>query len=110
MADVRVDRPAHIPAVGVPGASEDRPRQQRDEHPQRDPDRRPGGREELAVVLGEPGRALAAHLETDADGAPVVRIVDRVGGETVAVVTPEELRAMAEHTGLPPGLLFQARS
>ena len=86
MADVRVDRPTYVPPVGVPGASEERPRQQREQgEPRRDGDERAhGGREELAVALDEGGRSLSAH--------------------------PDELRTMAEQTGLPSGLLFQART
>lgn len=111
MADVRVDRPTSIPPVGVPGASEERRRQgQGGSGHQHEPQGRPGGREELAVALGETGRALRAELEQDADGELLVRVVDRNRGEVVAVLTPDELRALAEQTGLPAGLLFQARS
>ena len=49
---------------------------------------------------------MEAHYEQDDDGTPLIRIVDRERDETVAIVTPEELRAMAEQTGLPPGLLL----
>lgn len=111
MADARIDRSMSIPPVGVPGTSEDR-RSGGDggssEH--REPERRPGGREELAVALGESGRSLRAELEQDADGKLLVRVVDRNRGEVVAVLTPDELRALADQTGLPSGLLFQARS
>lgn len=62
------------------------------------------------MALDEPGRALAALLEEGPEGEPLVRVIDRIGGETVAVLTPDELRAIAEQTGLPSGLLFQARS
>ena len=40
----------------------------------------------------------------------MIRIVDRESGESVAVVTPEELRELAEQTGLPTGMLLQAQS
>ncbi len=112
MADVRVDRPTYVPPVGVPGASEERPRQQREQgEPRRDGDERAhGGREELAVALDEGGRSLSAHLEDGPDGVPQVRVRDRRTGATVAVLTPDELRTMAEQTGLPSGLLFQART
>jgi len=111
MADVRVDRSISIPPVGVPGASEER-RSGGDggSNQHREPEGRPGGREELAVALGEPGRSLRAELEQDADGELLVRVVDRNRGEVVAVLSPDELRALAEQTGLPAGLLFQARS
>lgn len=112
MADVRLDRPFTAPPVGVPGVSEER-RRQGDGGPsdrQRERDQQPGGREELAVALGEPGRSLRAELEQDADGRLLVRVVDRDRGEVVAILTPDELRTLAEQTGLPSGLLFQARS
>lgn len=120
MADVRVDRPTYVPSVGVPDTSEERPRQGREGQErreggpgrdgERDDARSPGGREELAVAFDDPARSLAAHFEQAEDGSPQVRILDRVSGQTVAVLTPDELRAMAEQTGLPSGLLFQART
>jgi len=67
------------------------------------------GSEELAVALD--GRAhLTARFEQDADGQPLVRILDRERGETVALLTPEELRSLAEQTGLPTGMLVQRAS
>lgn len=109
MADVRVDRPSQLPPPGVPAASGEQRRQRHD--PQRQQDgRHPGGREELAVALDEHGRELTALTEEGPDGDLVVRIVDRFDGTTIAVLTPSELRAIAEQTGLPSGLLFQARS
>jgi len=93
----------------VPAASGEQPRQRHD--PQREPgDRHPGGREELAVALDEPSRELTALLEEGPDEELVVRIVDRFDGTTIAMLTPSELRVIAEQTGLPSGLLFQARS
>lgn len=70
------------------------------------------GAEELAVALAasDRGDALSARYEVSAEGAPLVRIVDRVRNETVALVTPEELKALAEDTGLPPGLLLRVSS
>jgi len=110
MADVRVDRANAVPPIGVPGASEDRRREGEGSGQHRERQDHPGGREELAVALGEPGRTLRAELEQDADGELLVRVVDRNRGGVVAILTPAELRALAEQTGLPPGLLFQARS
>ncbi len=113
MPDVRVDRPSYLPPVGVPEASEERPRQQpRDggDDRRREDGRATGGREELSVAFDDPGRTLTAQFEQGEDGEPQVRILDRHTGGTVAVVTPDELRAMAEQTGLPSGLLFQART
>lgn len=71
----------------------------------------PAGVEELAIALREEGRKrLVARLVTDESGEVRVRIVDTDRDETVAVLTPEELRAMAAQTGLPAGLLLQAES
>ena len=82
-----------------------------DEPPPRHDDG-PTGAEELAVALAESdrGETLAAHYEVDADGAPLIRIVDRARDETVALITPEELKALAQDTGLPPGLLVRVSS
>jgi hypothetical protein len=64
--------------------------------------------EELALALTEDWRpAMEARYEEDDSGAPRIRVVDTQSGETVAVVTPEELRALAVGTGLPPGLLMR---
>jgi hypothetical protein len=71
----------------------------------------PPGSEELAVALSEEGRGtMTPQLEENEDGDPVIRIVDSASGETVAVVTPEELRELSEQTGLPAGMLLEARS
>lgn len=104
--DVRVDRsPTHAgpPAVGT----EQRRGRDHDRQQERQADEEPRGTEELAVALHRSGRRMVAHLEFDAEGQAVVRIVDRERGETVALLTPDELRAMAEQTGLPAGLLLQ---
>ena len=82
------------------------------QQPQRD-GRRPGhpGAEELSVALHGAGHgSLTARFEQDGEGAPMVRIVERESGETIALLTPEELRDMAEATGLPAGLLVQLAS
>ena len=66
---------------------------------------------ELAVALSrDAGAAIEARYEEDADGQPRIRLIDGERGGTIAVVTPEELRALAERTGLPPGLLLRATS
>ena len=74
-------------------------------------DRRAGA-EELAVALAESDRGdtLSASFEVGTDGEPLIRIVDRARRETVALITPEELKTLAEDTGLPPGLLMQVSS
>lgn len=72
---------------------------------------RPPGAEELAVALSEDGRGtMSTRLEENDDGDPVIRIVDSASGETVAVVTPDELRELSEQTGLPAGMLLEAKS
>lgn len=72
----------------------------------------PAGAEELAVALAasDRGDALTARYEVDTDGNPLIRIVDRARNETVALITPEELKTLAEDTGLPPGLLVRVSS
>ena len=109
MADVRVSRTpdssqqvAHVTAEG----SRKDARQQEQRGGQR---RSPSpGAEELALALADGGRAaMEARYEEDADGNPLIRIVDVEREETIAVLTPEELRALTEQTGLPPGLLLR---
>jgi hypothetical protein len=112
MADLKIERgPAAIgPAAVTPeqrrGDGHGEARRERQEAEERTP-----GVEELAVALREEGRKhLVARLVTDESGETRVRIVDTERDETVAVLTPDELRALAAQTGLPPGLLLQARS
>lgn len=70
-----------------------------------------GGAPELALALAKSDRGeLEARYEVGAGGEPRIRIVDARRGETVAVLTPEELSALAEQAGLPPGLLLRATS
>jgi hypothetical protein len=106
MADLRIQRPVPVQATPVSadgrggGAHRDQspPRERSDRH----------GADELAVALAGDGRAaMEAHYEQDAAGNPLIRITDVARGETLAVVTPEELRVLTEHTGLPPGLLLR---
>ncbi|MSQ36304.1 MAG: hypothetical protein EXR63_04080 [Dehalococcoidia bacterium] len=110
MADLRIQQPAPVArqAAGVgadtPGGGEQHEPRQRRPRPD-------GGAPELALALAEGDRGtLEAHYEQDAAGEPRIRIVDAARGETVAVLSPEELRALAEQTGLPPGLLLRATS
>jgi len=72
----------------------------------------PAGAEELAVALAESdrGEALRASYELGSNGEPLIRIVDHLRNETVALITPDELKALAEDTGLPPGLLLRVSS
>jgi hypothetical protein len=113
MSDIRVpglpDPAVHVTQVTTNGQGgrhaphDDQPREHREET------RR--GSEELAVALSDSGRsALSAEFTQDAEGNALIRIVDRERGDTVAVITPEELHDLAERTGLPPGLLVQAAS
>lgn len=103
--DPNAGRPAPVPGDGTGSGgrhADDAPRHQETA----------AGAEELAVALAESDRgdALTAHYEVSAEGEPLVRIVDRARNETVALVTPEELKALAEDTGLPPGLLLRVSS
>ena len=107
MADLRIQHTTPVQAArvspdgrgGTPHRDQPPPRERQERH----------GADELAVALAGGGRtAMEAHLEQDADGNPLIRIVDIARGETVAVVTPEELRALTEQTGLLPGLLLRA--
>ena len=85
-------------------------REQQREPPARDGGPPPGS-EELAVALSEDGRGtMTPRLEQNEQGEAVIRIVDSASGETVAVVTPDELRALSEQTGLPAGMLIEAKS
>jgi hypothetical protein len=108
MVDLRIQQsampqPAPVASDGQNGGArreQQQPRRQR-EHP---------GAEELALALAEDGRsAMEAHYEEDADGTPRIRILDTARGETVAVVTPDEIRLLSEHIGLPAGLLVRTQ-
>ena len=106
MADLRIQQvinrqPAPInPDAGSAGSHREREEPRREAtHP---------GAEELALALARDGRAaIEAHYEEDEAGNPHIRIVDAQSGETVAMMSPAELRALAEQTGLPPGLLLR---
>jgi hypothetical protein len=107
MADLRVQhvttQPSPVPADGKGG------HQPRDQHQQPRKHAEKPGTEELAVALADAGHtAMEARYEEDAEGKALIRIMDTERGETIAVVTPEELRALTEQTGLPPGLLVRA--
>ena len=110
MEDLRVSRgpqpigpqPAGADAHRQSGQGQQRPANGRPQQP---------GAEELAVALHGAGHGtLVARYEQDGEGAPLVRIIARESGETVALLTPEELRELADQTGLPPGLLVQLAS
>ena len=112
MADLRIERgqtpvgPTSITPDQRRGNGGDAHRERRD----RDDGAAPGV-EELAVALREERRKhLVARLVVDESGETRVRIVDTDRDETVAVLTPDELRTLAAQTGLPAGLLLQARS
>lgn len=112
MADLRVSRQTDA-AQQVQGvaAESDHPQGKRQHDGQTERRAAPPGSEELAIALTEDGRAvMEARYEQDAEGNPLIRIIDVESGETVALVTPEELRDMAEQTGLPPGLLLRAQT
>ncbi|MEZ4502235.1 MAG: hypothetical protein R3C39_06395 [Dehalococcoidia bacterium] len=83
----------------------------RQRHHDRDPDqpshRAPSAAPELALALAAEDAEVSAVYEEDEAGAPRIRIVDRANGETVALLTPAELQALAATAELPPGLLLQ---
>lgn len=113
MADLHVRTTTHV-AQELAAARPDAHGRRDERAPQDRPDdqhRQPQGAEELAVALHLDRPAeIEARYETDHDGAPRIRIIDRRRNETVAVLTPEELRTLAESTGLPPGLLVRKAS
>ena len=109
MVDLKVsgtpENSRQVTQVSAEGSRE-KPRQQERREPP--PHRSRTGAEELSVALAGDGRAaMEARYEEDADGSPLIRIIDVERGETVAVLTPEELRELTEQTGLPPGLLIR---
>ncbi|MFA7295979.1 MAG: hypothetical protein WC211_02175 [Dehalococcoidia bacterium] len=108
MSDLRTDRltAVHAQVTRVLPDGQGHPRHDAHEEHRHKPEAT--GAEELAVALldGNAG-SLSARYEVDADGVVRIRILDTAHGQTVAVVTPEELRVLAERTGLPPGLLVR---
>ena len=112
MSDLRVDQPSAA-AHSVEGVKPDgdAPRREEPGKQRREADDAAGS-EELAIALGAPtrGHTLVARYETDDEGGPLIRILDRERNETLALLTPEELQALTEDTGLPPGLLVRAVS
>ena len=112
MSELRVHQPdATTHAVQGASPDGDAPRRDQPSEQRRERDGATGS-EELAIALAEssPGHTLEARYETDDEGGPLIRIVDLERNETLALLTPEELRALTEDTGLPPGLLIQAMS
>jgi len=109
MPELRVEHVAPL-VGGTPAISADQRRRGGDGRQQRqDGEHSPPGAEELAVAL-DGRRHLSARFEQDSDGQPLVRVVDRERGETVALLTPDELRRLAEQTGLPTGMLVHLSS
>lgn len=112
MSDLRVSQPGAA-AHSVEGVKPDgdAPRREQQGSQRREPDGATGS-EELAIALAAPGggHTLVARYETGEDGGPLIRILDRERDETLALLTPEELQALTEDTGLPPGLLVRAVS
>ena len=112
MSDIRVPRPIdasnHVSPVVTNGHGK---RHAQDEQEHSHPHHEPRGAEELAIALSENGRgALRAQLIQGADGSALIKIIDRERGETIAIVSPETLRELAEQTGLPKGLLVEMTS
>ncbi len=108
MPELRIDHPVPL-TNGTPPASADQRRRGGGRQEQPGGGKPRPGAEELAVAL-DGRQQLAARFEQDAEGQPLVRIFDRERGETVALLTPEELRVLAEQTGLPPGMLVHISS
>lgn len=109
MPDLRVPHVASVQPAPVNADAQDRGSHRE----QQDHQRRAlqPGAEELAVALSAAGRGpMRAQYEEDATGNPQIRIVDVERGETVAVMSPEQLRVLAEQTGLPAGLLLHTAS
>lgn len=100
---VRKTEATHLGAVSAESHGESR------REPRREPRRESARREspEVAVALGD---AVSLAYEVGADGAPVIRVVDNERGETVALLSPEELRQLTAGTGLPPGALLRLSS
>ena len=106
MADIGIVGKTEAVRLGAVSAqSQGDARRQPRREPRRDSARRESP--EVAVALGE---AVSLAYEIDADGAPVVRVIDNERGETVAVLSPEELRRLTSDTGLPPGALLRLSS
>jgi hypothetical protein len=106
MADLAVSRPLESQRlVGV--AADGRGGEHHDPPPEQKRRPRQPASPELALARGG---AVTAAFEEGPDGQPLIRIIDRERGETVALVTPEELRTMTAETGLPPGMLVRVAS
>lgn len=106
MADLAVSRPSESQRLaGV--AADGRATEHHDPPPEQQRRPRKPFSPELALALGE---AVTAIFEEGPEGQPLIRIIDRERGETVALVTPEELREMTAETGLPPGMLVRVTS
>ena len=106
MSDLAVTRPSEsqrLTAVAADGHGAEH----HEPPPEQKRERRVPSSPELALALGE---AVTAVFEEGPEGQPLIRIIDRERGETVALVTPEELREMTAGTGLPPGMLMRVAS
>ncbi|MCC6237052.1 MAG: hypothetical protein IT299_05700 [Dehalococcoidia bacterium] len=103
IANVRKTEAPQLVAVAADSHGESR------REPQRDPRRHPARPRspEVAIALGE---AVSLAYEVGDDGAPVIRVVDNERGETVALLSPEDLRTLTADTGLPPGVLVRLSS
>ncbi len=106
MGDVAITRNAESQRLGGVSA-ESQGGERRGPPPEGKRRRRQQASPELAVALGE---AVTVIYEEGPNGAPLIRVIDNEHGETVALLTPEELRALAATTGLPPGLLMRVQS
>jgi hypothetical protein len=109
MADLAVSRATEAAPLGSV-AADGRGRERREQPPGQRRRRDSNASPELAAALERGAEAVSAVYEQAPDGSPQVRIVDRATGETIEVLTPAELQALAASNGLPPGLLLSAAS
>lgn len=106
MAEIAVARGTEAQRLASVGAeAHGEPR--RDREPPRPRSQRRKPSPELAIALGA---AVTIAYEEGADGTPLIRVIDHERGETVALLTPEELRQLTADTGLPPGALVRLSS
>jgi hypothetical protein len=108
MAELAITRGAEAQRLAGVGTEARDGGAQRDAQPRERRERRDAPTPELAVALG--GDAVTIAYEEGPDGEPRLRVLDAERGETVAVLTPEELRRLTADTGLPPGLLMRVSS
>ena len=106
MADLAISRNVEAERTGAVSA-DTHGRERREPPPEGQRRHRDGASPELALALGE---SVTVVYEQGPDGEPLIRVLDNERGETLAILTPDELRSMTADTGLPPGLLLRVSS